>query len=956
MKEKISNSVLLQVFSIIFLASLYFIFGRLGLILDNPSGYASPVWPAAGLALVGLLLFGFRAWPGIFIGSFLTNLASAEGVFSFDMDAISYTIPFFIASGATLQALFALFLLNRYVDIQSGLIKFKDIVLFYIFAGPVSSLISSICGVSTLYFYQIIDSGEYVYSFFTWWVGDTLGVLLVVPVVMSFFAQPQKVWKTRRINIGVSMIIIYTFIVLLFSINIKQENIRVQGIFTEQVLQINNSIEKILATDTEVIYATKNLFESSEYVSEEEFQTFLEGTLSRHPSIKAISWNPVIEYEKREEYEQQMKEKGYENFTIKEGKKGSIISAKKREKYVVVTYIEPVVGNKKAIGYDVRSNEARRYALNLAADSGKLTATSPITLVQENESQFGVLFFLPLYEEKNVAHLEKNKKKLRGYVVGVYRIGDLILQALNKFQLQELVISLEDVSDAKSITPMAIYSYDSFGKRTKLDKVSSTELDKVYTERKEILIGNRKWSLSVFATPNYVNQHRTFLGWSILLVSLIFASLVQLFLLLLTGEVEHRKVLQRNLRVANDELEERVQRRTNDLKEATQEAIEAKKIAESATKAKSEFLANMSHEIRTPMTGILGFLGQLEKEEKDPKRLKNFEIIRVSAKALLNVINDILDFSKIESGKLEIEYHPVNIHNLAENCVKIFSELAGVKNIKIENILDETTPMCIYGDEMRLQQVLYNLVNNAVKFSNENTTIRIKTEFNSQRKTLSIAVIDEGVGIAEEKIQKIFEAFSQEDISTTRRFGGTGLGLTISARLIQLMNSELKVESKVGKGSRFYFELPIEVCTQETVSKSSAILDNNEEMKEFIGNVLVVEDNKTNQMLMGMILNDSNVSFDVANDGTEAVMMYQKNEYNLILMDENMPVMNGIEATKHIREIEKEENHVPITIVAVTANALVDDREKFLEAGMNDYISKPYTEEEILRVLRQYLK
>jgi len=295
MKEKISNSVLLQVFSIIFLASLYFIFGRLGLILDNPSGYASPVWPAAGLALVGLLLFGFRAWPGIFIGSFLTNLAGAEGVFSFDMDAISYTIPFFIASGATLQALFALFLLNRYVDIQSGLIKFKDIVLFYIFAGPVSSLISSICGVSTLYFYQTIDSGEYVYSFFTWWVGDTLGVLLVVPVVMSFFAQPQKVWKTRRINIGVSMIIIYTFIVLLFSINIKQENIRVQGIFTEQVLQINNSIEKILATDTEVIYATKKLFESSEYVSEEEFQTFLEGTLSRHPSIKAISWNPVIE-------------------------------------------------------------------------------------------------------------------------------------------------------------------------------------------------------------------------------------------------------------------------------------------------------------------------------------------------------------------------------------------------------------------------------------------------------------------------------------------------------------------------------------------------------------------------------------------------------------------------------------------------------------------------------------
>jgi len=371
-----------------------------------------------------------------------------------------------------------------------------------------------------------------------------------------------------------------------------------------------------------------------------------------------------------------------------------------------------------------------------------------------------------------------------------------------------------------------------------------------------------------------------------------------------------------------------------------------------ASRSKSDFLANMSHEIRTPMTGILGFVEMLCKDETDPKKIKYFQTIRDSGELLLDIINDILDFSKIESGKMEVELKPIDLHKAFEDSAKVFQGIAEAKNIGFRASVATDMPECILGDFTRLKQVVFNLISNAIKFTSQGGNVTIQGNYNKESKKMYIGVVDTGIGIAQDKLDTIFEAFSQEDTSTTRRFGGTGLGLSISSRLIALMGGELKVESEIGKGSKFFFEIPVEICSKEQLDQI-AQNQSDEEEHHFDADVLVVEDNKTNQMLMGMILQDLGVRYDIANDGAEGVLKAKHKNYDLILMDENMPHMNGIEATKIIRENEDEDQHIPI--VAVTANALVKDRERFLAIGMDDYVSKPYTEDDIVRIFTKYL-
>ena len=390
-------------------------------------------------------------------------------------------------------------------------------------------------------------------------------------------------------------------------------------------------------------------------------------------------------------------------------------------------------------------------------------------------------------------------------------------------------------------------------------------------------------------------------------------------------------------------------------KKVQKELRDSKILAESANKSKSEFLANMSYEIRTPMTGMLGFIEHLLKDEKDSERLRQLKVIENSGQTLLAIINDILDFSKIESGKLELESFPLNIQELCQNSADMFLSLTSAKNITLHKLINENLPSCIMGDEIRLKQVIFNLMSNAIKFTINGGSISLQVYFNEETQTIYIAVVDTGVGIAKENLEKIFEAFSQEDVSTTRKFGGTGLGLSISSQLVRLMGSEIKVESKVGEGSKFYFEIPVEICTHES---DLIRVDTSEDLTKsriFNGHILVVEDNKTNQMLMSMILDDLNLTYDIANNGAEATLNFKLKKYDLILMDENMPIMNGIEATKNIRERELDESLTPTPIIAVTANALRGDKEKFIDSGMDDYIPKPYSEDDIVRVLQKYL-
>jgi len=397
------------------------------------------------------------------------------------------------------------------------------------------------------------------------------------------------------------------------------------------------------------------------------------------------------------------------------------------------------------------------------------------------------------------------------------------------------------------------------------------------------------------------------------------------------------------------DLEELNETQKSTIEEQTKIANSQRDKALEAVKSKDIFLANMSHEIRTPLNAIIGFIGLLQENEQDKTKQNYLNIINSSSKNLLEIINDILDFSKIESGKLEIDkidFNPTDEFDLTQ---KLFQARFKEKNIEFK-VTYKNLPNSLNGDIFRMKQVINNLLSNAIKFTPNSKKIYLDIEYKNNN--LFVNIKDQGIGISKEYQDKIFDAFSQEDSSTTRKYGGTGLGLTISYNLVKAMGGELKVKSEVGVGSEFYFSIPVKIGKE--------LKKENTNIKEFDFSdkkILLVEDNKANQAFMKVLFKKLNLSFDIANDGVEAVELCKQNHdiYDAILMDENMPNMNGIEATRQILECEKQNSLVHTPIVALTANALKGDKERFLEVGMDEYLAKPLERKKLSEILGKFL-
>ncbi len=386
-----------------------------------------------------------------------------------------------------------------------------------------------------------------------------------------------------------------------------------------------------------------------------------------------------------------------------------------------------------------------------------------------------------------------------------------------------------------------------------------------------------------------------------------------------------------------------------------QKLLIAKDIAEKSTKAKSEFLANMSHEIRTPMNGILGLLHLLEKTSLDDAQTNYVEKSLFSANNLLRIINDILDFSKIEAGKLEMESVPFTLKKLCNEIKDLYLPLSDSKGLTFSVNEGEFSHTVLLGDMLRLKQVLFNLVSNAIKFTRSGCiSLDIESILldNNEMRCL-FAVRDTGIGLSPEQIERLFSAFSQADSSVTRKYGGTGLGLVISRSIITMMRGKIWVESELGKGSTFYCNAIFDISQQQDrFNEEEATKDTLLQAVCGAEHVLLVEDNEINQIVAQEILQHAGYTLDIANNGQEALDMLEENTYAAVLMDIQMPIMDGYTATSILRKQQKYQN---LPIIAMSAHAMKGDRELSLSYGMNDHITKPVDPQVLYKTLHRWI-
>jgi signal transduction histidine kinase/CheY-like chemotaxis protein len=709
------------------------------------------------------------------------------------------------------------------------------------------------------------------------------------------------------------------------------------ALFEKKVKSISLSIETRLKIYTNALIATQALFKANKFTDRNEFGAFISGfnLRTQYPGMHGIGYTLKVSQKDLPAHVRQIQTSGLPDYRPwPQSNESELFS---------IIYIEPLDWrNKRALGYNMHSDPIRRKAMDQARDSGEAATTGLVTLVQETseKTQPGFLIYVPIYKKNMpVSSFEERRKALEGFVYSPFRAQDLFAQ-IQKDLLKDDSSIIIKVFDGNSELEKDLLFSSQDEKQKSLVKYR-------HERSLPLLIADHPWTLKIQAAPE---NHLNWWELSPLFVG-ILGSIISFLIF----------YIHRFSKTLNINLKEDLKRQKN-----TQERVrEAQILSEQANQTKSRFLAAITHEIRTPLGIILGFADLALDAKGINEEVRDYLVgIKRNGNSLLNLIGDVLDLSKIEANKMEMDLRQVPLHETLDDVISSLNLLAREKGLNLKLIKDEPLPTFISTDPLRFRQILINLIGNAIKFT-EKGEVSLRVRGLSKPVVgspihLEFLIQDSGIGIVPEFKKTIFQPFSQGESLKSQTHRGTGLGLALSKQLAIALGGDAElVHSEVGKGSTFrfyingglYSKAPIEKEPKKTDAHRNSTSLSSQTLPPLEGvNILVAEDSSDNQLLIKRYLTSAGARIDFANDGLEALSMANKKDYSVILMDIQMPNLDGYEATQRLRKEGYKKK-----IIALTANAFREERERILSGGFDQYLTKPISRINLIKEISAIL-
>jgi signal transduction histidine kinase/CheY-like chemotaxis protein/HPt (histidine-containing phosphotransfer) domain-containing protein len=699
--------------------------------------------------------------------------------------------------------------------------------------------------------------------------------------------------------------------------------------FDKRGLDIRFAIIQRMSAYEQLLWGGVGFIKASAEVNRHEWQTYLESQRvhERYPGLQGVGFSLVVPRDRLEKHEAAVRAEGFEQYRVWPESTQTLRTA--------ILYLEPFDWrNRRAFGYDMYSEPVRREAMRRAAVTGKAATSGRVTLVQETDTdiQAGFLMYLPVYRRGVPLGAETERMRaINGFVYSPFRMNDLMRGIMGGNQLLERIqIYDEGVARTENLL------YDSLlgGGLDEREYEPGTELSF------PLNVEGRDWLIKMQSTAEFDRRF----DWELPVLGGALGVAVSLLLFFLLLFLRRIGLHAASLNEANRKL-------LSAIKSAGRNADEARR----ANRHKSEFIAHVSHELRTPLNGVIGMAELVSRTPLNVEQQEMIEDIRRSGSLLISIINNILDMAKVEAGKLELCAAPFRLDRLIHDVDRIIRWQARAAELVFETSLMPDEAVAVCGDSLRLQQILVNLLGNAIKFTDTGCVMLrvVRIGEDEQTATWRFAVSDTGPGICEEDRERLFQEFEQLDSSEGHSQGGTGLGLAISRQLVALMGGTLEVDSTVGEGSIFSFvlRLPrVDACVADAQANSPELL-----RWRRTPHILMAEDNPINQKVQVGHLEHLGCRVDVAGSGTESLERYEKQEYDLVFMDINMPGMDGRQTAAEMLNWSETRGRVAPPIIALSAHAFKRDVDKAENLGFHDFLSKPFVAEQLRAILRQWL-